>query len=110
MDMTQIREHMEVVGSDGQHVGTVDEVEGASIKLTKNDPQAGGEHHWISMDMIDDVQDTVRLRVSAAEALDQWLSQRPAETLPDNQVGGVAEMRDDTFAEDRQRAAGGEVY
>ena len=39
---SQIREHMEVVGSDGEHVGTVDKVEGDRIKLTKDDPQAQG--------------------------------------------------------------------
>jgi hypothetical protein len=43
---SQIREHMEVVGSDGQHVGTVDKVEGDRIKLTKqDDPDRSGQHH-----------------------------------------------------------------
>ena len=41
-DATAIREHMEIIGADGGHVGTVDKVEGESIKLTKNDPGAGG--------------------------------------------------------------------
>jgi hypothetical protein len=41
-----IREHMEVVGSDGAHVGTVDRVEGDRIKLTKRDyPDRSGQHH-----------------------------------------------------------------
>jgi hypothetical protein len=41
-----IKEHMEVVGSDGVHVGTVDHVEGQDmVKLTKTDPDSGGEHH-----------------------------------------------------------------
>ena len=39
-DTAKIREHMEVLGSDGQHVGTVDKVEGQRIKLTKSDPAA----------------------------------------------------------------------
>jgi hypothetical protein len=30
-----IREHMEVVGSDGATVGTVDHVQGTELKLTK---------------------------------------------------------------------------
>ena len=30
-----IKEHMEVIGADGVHVGTVDKVEGDRIKLTK---------------------------------------------------------------------------
>ncbi|HZH46614.1 MAG TPA: DUF2171 domain-containing protein [Roseococcus sp.] len=41
----QIQEHMEVVGSCGHHVGTVDKVEGDRIKLTKNDDPDGGHHH-----------------------------------------------------------------
>ena len=32
-----IREHMDVIGADGVHVGTVDKVEGDRIKLTKAD-------------------------------------------------------------------------
>jgi hypothetical protein len=31
----EIKEHMEVIGADGVHVGTVDKVEGRRIKLTK---------------------------------------------------------------------------
>ncbi len=42
----QIREHMQVVGSDGAHVGTVDALEGDLIKLTKrDDPDGSGQHH-----------------------------------------------------------------
>lgn len=42
----QVKEHMEVVGSDGQHVGTVDQLEGDRIKLTrKDDPDGSGQHH-----------------------------------------------------------------
>ena len=45
-DASKIREHMAVVGSDGQHVGTVDRVEGDRIKLTKaDDPDGTGQHH-----------------------------------------------------------------
>ena len=41
----QIQEHMEVVGSCGNHVGTVDHVEDNRIKLTRSDDPDGGEHH-----------------------------------------------------------------
>lgn len=69
---SQIREHMEVVGSDGQHVGTVDKIEGDRIKLTKNDPQAQGQHHYLSLDTVASVeQDEVRLNLSADEARQQ---------------------------------------
>ena len=68
----QIKEHMDVVGSDGQHVGTVDKVEGDRIKLTKNDPQAGGQHHYIPLDAVASVeQDGVRLDMPAEQARQQ---------------------------------------
>lgn len=45
-----IKEHMEVLGSDGQHVGTVDYMEGTDqIKLTKSDEDADGLHHFIPL-------------------------------------------------------------
>ena len=51
-----IKEHMEVVGSDGVHVGTVDHMEGADeMKLTANDEDAGGEHHFIPLAWVDHV-------------------------------------------------------
>jgi hypothetical protein len=45
--MTEITEHMEVIGADGVHVGTVDKVEGSRIKLTKTDSGEGAHkgHH-----------------------------------------------------------------
>ena len=46
-----IQDHMEVVGSDDKHVGTVDHMEGVDrILLTKDDPTAGGKHHIIAID------------------------------------------------------------
>ena len=69
---SQIREHMDVVGSDGKHVGTVDKVEGDQIKLTKNDPQAGGEHHYIPLNSVASVEDDeVHLNLTADEARQQ---------------------------------------
>ncbi len=70
-----IREHMEVVGSDGQHVGTVDHLEGGRLKLTKSDPNAGGEHHFLDLASIDHVEaDKVCLNISADRALQTWAS------------------------------------
>jgi hypothetical protein len=34
-NLDMIREHMEVIGADGVHIGTVDHLEGGRIKLTK---------------------------------------------------------------------------
>jgi len=44
-DLSAIAEHMEVIGADGVHVGTVDKVEGSRIKLTRKDSGSHGDHH-----------------------------------------------------------------
>ncbi|HZQ72188.1 MAG TPA: DUF2171 domain-containing protein [Burkholderiales bacterium] len=73
---TNIREHMKVIGSDRQPVGTVDHVEGERIKLAKNDPQAGGEHHYIPADWVERVDgEQVYLRQKAQEVRRQWQTQ-----------------------------------
>ena len=70
---TMIKEHMEVVGSDGAHIGTVDQMEGADqVKLTKDDPDAGGEHHFIPLAWVEHVESKVHLKQSAAEAKARW--------------------------------------
>jgi len=72
-DFSTIREHMEVIGADGGHVGTVDKVEGDRIKLTKSDSGQGGHeghHHFISRALVADVEgDSVRLSANADVAL-----------------------------------------
>ena len=68
----EIREHMEVIGADGVHLGTVDKVEGDRIKLTKADSGMGGHeghHHFISCGLVAGVEgDKVRLSATAANA------------------------------------------
>lgn len=62
-----VREHMEVIGADGVHLGTVDRVEEDRIKLTKADSGEGGHeghHHFISRGLVADVEDN-RVRLSA---------------------------------------------
>ena len=64
----QIREHMEVFGSDDQAVGTVDEVRGDRVILTRSD-SPDGQHHSINCAMIDHVEgDKVYLDKKADEA------------------------------------------
>ena len=72
VDATQIAKDMEVVGSDGQHVGTVDGVEGQKIKLTKND-SSSGQHQFLQLDMVAKVQDgKAHLSQSAGDAKRQF--------------------------------------
>lgn len=68
----KVREHMEVVGSDGERVGVVDKVEGDRIILTKNDPTAGGHHHSIPCSWIQSTDDKVTINKTAQEAMQQW--------------------------------------
>lgn len=70
-DLSGIKEHMEVIGADGVHVGTVDHVDGHRIKLTKADSGAHGDHHhYVSGGLVAAVEgDKVRLSASAASAV-----------------------------------------
>jgi len=81
MNISQIREHMDVVGSDGQPVGTVDCVENNEIRLTKSDPNAGGRHHAISLEWVESVEgNEVRLNKLGAEAQAEWSETDACET------------------------------
>ena len=68
----RVTEHMEVLGSDGQHVGKVDCVRGDNLILTRSDPDAGGHHHSIPCGWIETVDDKVKLNLTAAEAKERW--------------------------------------
>lgn len=70
--LSKVSEHMEVVGSDGQHIGTVDKVAGDRIILTKNDENAGGIHHSIPCGWIEKVEDKVTVSKTREEAMRQW--------------------------------------
>jgi hypothetical protein len=65
--MNNIKEHMEVIGADGVHVGTVDRVENGKIKLTKADSGEGkhkGHHHFIDLSLVAEVEGQ-KVRLSA---------------------------------------------
>jgi hypothetical protein len=70
--MGRVTEHMTVVGSDGEHIGTVDAVKGDRIILTKNDEAAGGRHHSIPCSWIESVDDKVTVNKTADEAMRAW--------------------------------------
>lgn len=52
----RIKEHMEVADASGQHVGTVDELDGDRIKLTKSDSDTG-THRFLLIDDVDRIDD-----------------------------------------------------
>ena len=60
--MTDIKEHMEVIGADGVHVGTVDHIDGDRIKLSRSDSK-DGQHHYVQMSQVAGIENNkVRLR------------------------------------------------
>ena len=71
----QVSEHMPVVGSDGEPVGTVDKVRGDRIVLTKTD-SPDGRHHAVSCAMVDRVENgQVMLDCKAEEAIAKLTSE-----------------------------------
>jgi hypothetical protein len=73
VSLSNIREHAEVIGADGVHVGTVDRVEGDRIKLTMKDSGEGshkGHHHFVPQSLVAGVENgTVRLSANADVAV-----------------------------------------
>lgn len=72
MNSSNIREHMDVIGSCGQRLGAVDRVEGTSIKLTRD--QGDGQHHYIPMDWVERVDAHVHLNRDCGATRQAWQS------------------------------------
>lgn len=74
VNLSQVKEHMEVVGSDGARIGMVDKVEGDRIKLTKDSSGAahGDHHHYIAAASVASIEGgKVRLSSAGASAKQQ---------------------------------------
>src|SRR5438876_12034430 len=68
INASQIKEHMEVRGSDGKHVGTVLGVEGKQVRIA-----SGGMDHYIEVAAVDAVQGkSVTLSKTAEETVRTW--------------------------------------
>jgi len=72
VDPSQIREHLEVIGSDGEHVGRVDHVVGDQIELAKLDLAGGFKHHMITVSWVDHVDAHVHLNLTRDDAKARW--------------------------------------
>jgi len=70
-DISAITPHMEIIGADGVHIGTVDRVDGDRIKLTKADSGSHGDHHhYVSIGLVADIEgNQVRLSATGASAV-----------------------------------------
>ncbi len=72
MKTAAIKEHMDVIASDGQKVGQVDHMEGSDkIKLTKQDAP-DGKHHLIPLNWVSKVDQRVHLNKAAKDVHAQW--------------------------------------
>jgi len=69
---SRLTKGMEVVGSDGQHVGMIDQVDGATMRLKRMDPASGGQHHSLPIDLVKSVDKRVMLSIPATEAKRRW--------------------------------------
>jgi len=85
-DLSAIREHMDIIGADGVHLGTVDAVEGDRIKLTRADSGSHSDHHhYLSGGLVAEVEgNQVRLSANADNAA----------LLEEEQAGeGISDLR-----------------
>ena len=70
--VSQAREHMDVVGSDGETLGKVDRIAGDRIILTKSD-SPDGRHHSIPCTMVDKIEENrILLDCTAEDAQKKW--------------------------------------
>ena len=83
-DLSRIREHMEIIGADGVHLGTVDKVEGDRIKMIRADSGSHGDHHhFLSGGLVAAVEGN-RVRLSAnADAAVLLEEERSGEAIAD---------------------------
>jgi hypothetical protein len=69
---SQIKEHMEVIASDGQKISKVDHFDGKNkIMLTKSDAP-DGKHHLIPVGWVGHVDQHVHLNKAAKDVKAQW--------------------------------------
>lgn len=79
-----IREHMEVIGADGVHLGTVDRVEGDRIKLIRADSGQGHDehHHFIPRGLVAEVEENkVRLTAKGDVVVDLFEQEESGQPL-----------------------------
>lgn len=72
VNASDIKEHMEIVGADGVHVGKVDHMDGERIKMVRKDEAHGQDdkhHHYVALAAVASVDEgKVWLSADAANA------------------------------------------
>ncbi|MEO7504361.1 MAG: DUF2171 domain-containing protein [Sphingomicrobium sp.] len=86
---SDIRKDMDVLASDGQRIGRVDEVEDNRIKVTR-EGSPDGQHHYVPLTDVSRVDSQVHLSRSHAELHGGGAAAAGARPLRDHAVGGAA--------------------
>ena len=73
INASMIKEHLEVVGSDGGHVGRVDHVMGDQFELAKMYLGSGVIQHMIPVSWVDHIDEHVHLNMTKDEAKARWV-------------------------------------
>lgn len=85
-DLSQITQHMEIIGADGVHIGTVDRVEDGRIKMTRADSGSHSDHHHYIPGGLVAAVDGNQVRLSASGAAAVLLEEEESgEALSDRQ-------------------------
>lgn len=73
VDISAIKEHMDVISSDKKTVGKVDHLDGPDkIKLTRNSAPGGQHHHYIPVSWIERIDAHVHLTKSGDDVTAHW--------------------------------------
>lgn len=99
-----VQPHQEVVGSDGEHVGTVDKVRGDRIILTRTDSDASGHHHSIPIAWIVRVGDKVEINQTAQQAKAVWRDEEQNSAFWGDDAGDYSAARTGAFSGQRSRS------
>ena len=67
-----IKEHMDVIASDGHRIGRVDHVTDGQIELAKMDMETSFKHRMIPVSWVDHVDEHVHLNLTEDQAKDRW--------------------------------------
>lgn len=81
VDFDLAHEHMEVIGSDGQHVGAFQRVHGDALVLATSGQQQSGPH--LPLMAVDSVDTVVRLNITARDAIKRFV-RRDVEAVANN--------------------------
>lgn len=100
--LSDLRDGMEVVGSDEQRIGTVDKIKNDRVILRRNDPDAGGVHRSFSCSLIDRLDgDRLILSQSAEQARGQLQREDRGEAYnPQRELGRNEAPRNDASRDD----------